>query len=235
MMVSHKQMITFGDTERYEFWKVCQETLDAIADHHADLSSRGVLLDVTPADVRALFAKEISQEFESGEALLANWRDRVVPKLMGLYGLRQLVSKNISLLRRLHNFVREHPDFEVIHEPILYLYCFRYVPNRLAARRDEPEIQALLDRLNQGIAAAVQRQGSNLVTTTYISGRIAIRMSICSPRIIEEDVDITFEAIARWGRLLTKAHFGHYDQLQEMEALPCSSELCSSSMGVSAI
>ncbi len=234
-MVSQKQMITFGDIELYEFWKVCQESLDAIADYHADLSSRGVLLDVTPADIRALFAEEISQERESAEVLLENWRDRVVPKLTALAGLRELVSKNISLLHGLHNLVREHPDFEVLHEPILYLYCFRYVPNSLAAQREEPAVQTLLDRLNQGIAAAVQRQGSNLVTTTYISGRIAIRMSLCSHRVDEEDVNTTFEAIARWGRLLTTAHLPRHDQSEEMETLPCSSELCSSSMEASAI
>ncbi len=230
-MISQKQMITFGDIELYEFWKVCKESLDAIADYHADLSSRGVLLHVTPSDIRALLAKEISQQRESGELLLANWRDRVVPKLTALVGLRQLVSKNISLLDRLHNLVREHPDFEVLHEPVLYLYCFRYLPNGLAAQREDPEVQTLLDRLNQGIAAAVQRQGSRLVTTTYLNGHIAIRMSICSHRIVEEDVDTTFEAIARWGRLLTKAHFVSYDQ-SEMETLLCSSELCSSSMEV---
>lgn len=233
-MVSQKQLITFGDIELYEFWKLCKESLDAIADYHADISSRGVLLDVTPADIRALLAKEISQERESGEVLLTNWRDRVVPRLTAFAGLRQLVSQNISLLDRLHHLVREHPDFEVLHEPVLYLYCFRYVPNGLAARREEPEVQTLLDRLNQAIAAAVQRQGSRLVKTTYINGHIAIRMSICSHTIVEEDVDTTFEAIARWGRLLTRAHFVSYDQ-SEMETLQCSSELCSSFMEVSAI
>lgn len=220
-MVSKKQMMTFGNLELDEFWKICQEILDAVADYHADLSSRGVLLDVTPADVRALLAEEISQERKSAEVLLANWRDRVVPRLTAQVGLRELVSKNISLLDRLHILVREHPDFEVLHEPILYLYCFRYLPNGLAARREDPSVQSLLDRLNEGIAAAVQRQGSNLVTTTYINGRIAIRMSICSHRTVEEQVDTTFEAIARWGRLLTKAHFVRYEQSEEMEILQC--------------
>jgi len=28
-------------------------------------------------------------------------------------------------------------------------YCFRYVTNGLAERQDEPEVQGLLDRLNQ--------------------------------------------------------------------------------------
>ena len=221
VMVSKKQMMTFGNVELDEFWKVCQEILDAVADYHADLSSRGVLLDVTPADVRALLAEEISQERKPAEVLVANWRDRIVPKLTAQAGLRALVSKNISLLNRLHVLVREHPDFEVLHEPILYLFCFRYLPNGLAAQREDPSIQSLLDRLNEGIAAAVQRQGSNLVTTTYMNGRIAIRMSICSHRTVEEQVDTTFEAIARWGRLLTKAHFVRYEQPEEMETLQC--------------
>ena len=213
--------MTFGNVELDEFWKICQEILDAVADYHADLSSRGVLLDVTPADVRALLAEEVSHKLGSVEVLLENWRDRVVPRLKAQVGLRELVSKNINLLDRLHTLVREHPDFEVLHEPILYLYCFRYLPNGLAAQREDPAVQSLLDRLNEGIAAAVQRQGSNLVTTTYINGRIAIRMSICSHRTVEEQVDTTFEAIARWGRLLTKAHFVRYEQTEEMEMLQC--------------
>ena len=213
--------MTFGNIELDEFRRVCQEILDAVADYHADLSSRGVLLDVTPADVRALLAEEISQERESAEVLLTNWRDRVVPRLTAHAGLRELVSKNIRLLNRLHSLVREHPDLEVLHEPILYLYCFRYLPNGLAAQREDPSVQSLIDRLNEGIAAAVQRQGSSLVTTTYINGRIAIRMSLCSHRTVEEQVENTFEAIARWGRLLTKAHFVRYEQSEEMEILQC--------------
>ena len=220
-MVSKKQMMTCGSVELDEFWKICQEILDAVADYHADLSSRGVLLDVTPADVRALLVQEISQERESAEVPLADWRDRVVPKLKAQVGLRVLVSKNISLLDHLHSLVHEHPDFVVLHEPFLYLYCFRYVPNGLATQRVVPAVQSLLDRLNEGIAAAVQRKGLNLATTTYINGRIAIRMSICSYRTVEEQVDTTFEAIARWGRLLTKAHFVRYEQSEEMEILQC--------------
>ena len=220
-MVTLKQINTFGDIELDEFWEVCHEILDAVADYHADLSTRGVLLDFTPADIRALFAEEISQEHKPAEALLANWRDRVVPKLTAVAGLRALVSKNVSLLDGLHNLVREHPDFEVLHEPILYRYSFRYLPNGLAAQREERSFQTLLDRLNQGIVAAAQRQGSNLVKITHINGHIAIRMSIYSHKTVAEDIETTFEAIARWGRLLTKAHFVRSEQSEEMETVQC--------------
>ena len=139
------------------------------------------------------------------------------------------------LTRRLHHLVGEHPDFEVLHEPTLYIYCFRYVPNGLAERQEAPEVQALLDRLNQEIVEAVQRSGLALVMTTRIRGRVAIRMSICSHRTLDEDVDATFEAIARWGRLLYLCSNVHNKKPVEMEVPSCSSESYSLPTEVSAI
>jgi len=158
----------------------------------------------------------------------------MVLRFFGALGLRELFSKNLGLTRRLHNLVREHPDFEVIHEPTLYLYCFRYVPNALAEHQEEPEIQIQLDRLNQEIVDAIQRSGLALIMTTRIRGRVAIRMSICSHRTLVEDIDATFEAIARWGHLLSQNGFVHHQKSTEMEAIPCSIESCSLPTEVSA-
>src|SRR5438874_2251444 len=72
-------------------------------------------------------------------------------------------SKNLSLARHLHNLVSEHPDFEVFHEPAVGLYCFRYVPNAMAERQEEPGVQSRLNRLNQEIVDAVPRSGLALV------------------------------------------------------------------------
>jgi glutamate/tyrosine decarboxylase-like PLP-dependent enzyme len=148
----------------------------------------------------------------------------MVLRFFGARGLRDLFSKNLGLARRLHNLVREHPDFEALHEPTLYLYCFRYVPNGLAERQEEPEVQTRLDRLNQEIVDAIQRSGLALVMTTRIRGRVAIRMSICSHRTLEEDIDTTFEAIARWGSLLSRTSYVHNNKSAEVETLSCSSE-----------
>ena len=112
-------------------------------------------------------------------------------------------SMNPDLMRRLQDLVREHPDFEVLLEPTKYLYCFRYVPNALSERQEEPEIQCKLDDLNEEIVAAVQNSGCALVTTATICGRIGMRMSLGFPQRSEIDVDATFESIARCGRLLS--------------------------------
>jgi aromatic-L-amino-acid decarboxylase len=158
----------------------------------------------------------------------------MVLRFFGAGGLRELFSKNLGLTRRLHGLVSDHPDFEVLHEPTLYLYCFRYVPHGLAERQGEPEVRALLDRLNQEIVEAVQRSGLALVMTTRVRGRVAIRMSICSHRTLGEDIDATFEAIARWGRLLNTKVSVRHERTSEVEAQLCSNESYSSPTEVSA-
>ena len=75
---------------------------------------------------------------------------------------------------RLDNLVREHPDFEALHEPTLNAYCFRCVPNSLVEHQEEPEVQALLDVLNEEIVQAVQRNGFAAVVTIRVQGRVAI-------------------------------------------------------------
>ena len=123
----------------------------------------------------------------------------------GAAGLRALVDKNVSLARRLHAHVAEHPDFEALHAPSLYLLSFRYVPHALAELGGHPVAAEWLDRLNLEIAAAIQRSGLAFVMTTRIRGRVALRFSICSQRATERDIDATFEAIAYLGKTFARS------------------------------
>jgi aromatic-L-amino-acid/L-tryptophan decarboxylase len=148
----------------------------------------------------------------------------MVLRFFGASGLRKLFSKNLSLTRHLHHLVGEHPDFEVLHQPTLYIYCFRYLPNNLVERQAEPEVQSHLDRLNQEIVEAIQHSGLAMLMTTRIHGRLAIRMSICSHRTLETDVEATFEAIARWGRRLSRNPDVHNQNSAQMEKLSCLNE-----------
>ena len=183
------------------------------------------------ADDVALDYLEYGPEMSRSFRALKVW---MVLRSFGVSGLREILSKNLGLARYLHGLVREHPDFEVLHEPNLYLYCFRYVPNVLAEDREVPEVENQLDRLNQEIVEAIQRSGLALVMTTRIRGRVAIRMSICSHRTLEQDIDATFEAVARWGRLLFQSSYVHSDKSAEKEEMPCSNESCSLPTEVSA-
>ena len=118
------------------------------------------------------------------------------------------VTQNVGLVGYLHNLVCEHPDF-------------RYMPNCLAERHRERDVQHLLDQLNREIVENVQREGLALVNT-QVGGRIAIRISICSDITWREEVEATFEAIARLGHLLTKKQLATtYELKQEMESMQC--------------
>ncbi len=139
---------------------------------------------------------EYGPEMSRGFRALKLW---MTLRFYGASGLREAFAKSQRLARHLHQLVRDHPDFEVIHEPTLYLYCFRYVPRALVKSAHEPEVRERLDRLNQQIADAVQKSGTALVMTSRIRGRIVLRMSICSQRTEEEDIERTLGALAQAG------------------------------------
>ena len=139
-----------------------------------------------------------------------------------------------GLVVQLDNLVREHPDFETLHEPTLNSYCFRCVPNALVERQEEAEVQALLDVLNEEIVKAVQHNGFTQVVTVRVQDRTAIRVSFSDSSLADE-VDATFEAVARWGRLLNKKlTVSNETTTSGMEAKLCSSESHSSPTEVSA-
>jgi aromatic-L-amino-acid decarboxylase len=161
-------------------------------------SIRAAYLDALDSD-QGLDLLEYGPQMSRAFRALKVW---MVLRFFGARGLRAMLSKNLGLARRLHELVRDHPDFEVLHEPTLYIYCFRYVPYDLADRQGEPAVAELVDRLNEEIAGSIQKSGLALLMTTRIRGRVALRMSICSQRTLAEDVDMTFEAIAAAGRHL---------------------------------
>lgn len=138
--------------------------------------------------------------------------------------MSSFASNNLDLMRRLHDLVSEHPDFEVLLQPSKYLYCFRYVPNALSERQEEHGIQCKLDDLNQEIVAAIRNSGCALVTTTSICGRVGMRLSSFFPQMSETDVDAIFESIARCGRLLSRSNEVHNEEPGEKETMSCLSE-----------
>ena len=135
-------------------------------------------------------------------------------------------SNNLDLVSHLHNLVHEHPDFEPLHETTLNGYCFRYAPNGLADREDEPNVQALVDVLTEEVVQAVHRDGYAGVTAICVKSRAAILVSFYPGKTSLEEVDATFDAIAHWGHLLSKKLSVRYEP--EMETKICLSESHSS-------
>ena len=78
------------------------------------------------------------------------------------------------------------------------------MPNRfLNLLKEEGVTEAIQGRLRPGVSPV-----SALLMTTRIRGRVALRMSICSQRTVEKDIDVTFEAIAAAGRKVVAMAIG---------------------------
>ena len=101
-----------------------------------------------------------------------------------------------GLAVQLENLVSEHPDFETRHEPTLNSYCFRCVPNSLVESKEEPEVQALLDILNEEIVKAVRHNGFTQVVTIRVQQRSAIQALVATL-----DEHETWEIMAPTGRI----------------------------------
>lgn len=123
-------------------------------------------------------------------------------RLAGISGYRAILRNNIELVRHLDRRVRQHPDMRALHAPGLYLYSFQYRPAPLAGRESQQSV--FLDRLNQEIAEAVQQSGLSSLMTTRVAGRVVLRVSVCSHRAREQDVDAIFDAIIRSGRRICR-------------------------------
>lgn len=118
----------------------------------------------------------------------------------GLDGYRRLLRQNVRCAEHLHTLVTDAEDFEVLHEPVLYIYSFRFAPPHLRENDSDPETSARLDRLNQEICDELQRSGEAFVMSSRHRGRVVIRLSICSHRTTPADIDRVFAAIVEISR-----------------------------------
>lgn len=147
------------------------------------------------------FGPQMTREFRA----LKLW---TLLKHFGRDGYRTLLRNSVDCAERLDALVRAHDDFAAVQEPNLFIYSFRYVPEDIQETLADPpsvpltRVQEYVDELNQGITDAVVESGFAFLTTTTIHDRRALRMSICSHRTTESDIESVFERLAETGARL---------------------------------
>lgn len=156
-----------------------------------------------PTEHTGLDYLEYGPQMSRGFRALKVWMSL---KHYGVEGYRRLLSQNVLAAAHLDRLVRESPDFEALHEPVLFIYSFRYAPRDLqrssASKEGRDRIDKYLDRLNQRIADELQLTGLAFLMTTSVRGRTVLRMSICSHRTTLEDIDVVFKKLGELGRAL---------------------------------
>jgi aromatic-L-amino-acid/L-tryptophan decarboxylase len=96
----------------------------------------------------------------------------------GAAAYRRWIEQTLQLARDLTAALREHPDFELLHEPQLSTVCFRH----------RPEGFADLDEHNLRLAAAVMRDGRVYLAPALLAGHCCLRVCFTNFRTRPEHV-----------------------------------------------
>ncbi|WP_075215677.1 pyridoxal phosphate-dependent decarboxylase family protein [Mongoliimonas terrestris] len=95
----------------------------------------------------------------------------------GLEGLRTMIRNHVAWARDLAETIRASEGFELVTEPVLSLFAFRWTPPGATD----------LDAANIQLVEAVNRDGRVYVTQTRHDGRIAIRIQFGAFEMTEGD------------------------------------------------
>ncbi len=172
----------------------------------------GYLQGIIPTEYSGIDYLEYGPQMSRGFNALKLWMSL---KYYGVGGYRRMLSRNVRCAEYLDNRVEQSSCFEKLHEPTLHIYSFRFVPEDLQNGRGDSELQerainAYLDRLNQQIADAIRAEGTAFIMTTRLRERTVLRMSICSHRTGEADVDRVFNKLLEFGQAIDKSQRSPY-------------------------
>jgi len=109
----------------------------------------------------------------------------------GLEGLRTMIRNHVNWSEELCQRLSAEPDFDIITQPILSLFTFRYKPVNNVGN---------LDTLNKNLVEAINDDGRIYLTQTLHDGMLVIRFVCGQFDMRHEDVDIAFDVITEVAR-----------------------------------
>lgn len=113
---------------------------------------------------------------------------------MRVHGAEQFRSWIEGTLRNaalLSDAVRAHPDFELLHEPMLSTICFRHVPASVPTDQRNDH--------NERLARAMQRDGRVFLAPAVIDGHTCLRVCFVNFRTTPDDVAQVLQVAAELG------------------------------------
>jgi aromatic-L-amino-acid/L-tryptophan decarboxylase len=155
-----------------------------------------------PSEYTGLYYLDYGPEMSRGFRALKVWMSL---KHFGAEGYQKLLSQNVECVEYLDTLARKDKDFETMHKPNLLMYCMRYAPMKIKEKfgPDTNELEKQLDVLNQQIVDEIQLSGTAFIMTSKVMGKVVIRLSVCSHRTTQNDIDIVFLKLKEIGESLT--------------------------------
>jgi aromatic-L-amino-acid decarboxylase len=105
----------------------------------------------------------------------------------GLEALRSMIRNHVAWSQALAEKLRATPGFEIVTEPVLSLFTFRFAPQGTEN----------LDDLNLALVNAINDDGRIYLTQTRTDGKLVIRFQAGQFDATEEDILSAHEAITR--------------------------------------
>jgi aromatic-L-amino-acid decarboxylase len=109
----------------------------------------------------------------------------------GLEGIQAILRKHINLNQRFSEWVKKHPDLEMVTPPFLNVTCFRYRPPGLPSN--------VINAKNEAWLNTIQEDGRMYLTHTKVQGKYTLRMvfgqTYLEERHLEEAIAILEETM----------------------------------------
>jgi aromatic-L-amino-acid decarboxylase len=118
---------------------------------------------------------------------------------VGRAGYLQMIGDDILLAKRLHQLMRQHPEFEATSQA-LSITTFRYVPADLRARLGSENTERLLDDLNRRLLTAVEQSGEAFLSNATVGGKFVLRACIVNFHTTLIDIEALPPLLSRLGR-----------------------------------
>jgi aromatic-L-amino-acid/L-tryptophan decarboxylase len=119
-------------------------------------------------------------------------------KAFGVRKLRAAIESNIEVMRYLADRIDQSQDFVRLAPVPLSVVCFQYRTPDISVHGN----QKYLDRLNDRLLEALEKDGRVFLSGTKIHGKRALRACSVNHRLRREDVDFLLDVIREVGRLL---------------------------------
>jgi glutamate/tyrosine decarboxylase-like PLP-dependent enzyme len=121
----------------------------------------------------------------------------------GRSGYARMIEEDIELARSFHAIADAHPELEALTRG-LSITTYRYVPEDLVGRAEDPEVAAYLNELNRTLRDRMELGGNAFVSNAVIGDVYALRMCVVNFRTTLEDVHRLADLTAQLGTTLDR-------------------------------
>lgn len=115
-------------------------------------------------------------------------------RVHGAAQFREWVTQTLDHAAAFATLVRDHPEFELLHDPMLSTVCFRHVPAGVGD----------LSVHNEQLARAIQRDGRVFLAPATVDGQGCLRVCFVNFRTSADDVRLVLDVAAELGAELRR-------------------------------